>query len=340
MSYVYIKSIGGGVVTAPTSTTKGSIAVLNQNSGGFQHWNFTDDGHLVLESSSPELCLSVLSDPLQNGNPVFLGLKGASSYLQTWGYDSEKSQFYLLEDDNYLLDNGSGGPAGPTVFVSKNVDAKWTLQKPFGELFTVSPCHENGSEGCIQSGGECNTDWKSYFHYTPDSISMVAGNDCRTVSTADNCVFSLGEGGVTKISFDFDICESCHNKETGIAWFAFWIYSKPWENTLEVDFIESKFGPANNGLNTNFAGAPGANQVEVFQAGDQTWKGSIVATFTCSGANDVDVKVTNSVNSNVGTATLTGRDGYFFVLDTATGTTATDCVITISNVQIEGAVNN
>lgn len=207
----------------------------------------------------------------------------------------------------------------------------------FGELFTASPCHDNGSEGCIQGGGECNTDWESYFSYTADSISMVAGNDCRTVSTADKCVFSLGEGGVTEISFDFDICESCHNKDTGVAWLAFWIYSKPWKNTLEVDFIESKFGPASNGLNTNFAGV--GHQVEIFAEGTQAWKGSIVATFTHSGTNDVDVKVTNSVNTNVGTSTLTGRDGYFFVLDTATGTTATDCKITISNVKIEGTTN-
>ena len=167
---------------------------------------------------------------------------------------------------------------------------------------------------------------------------MVAGTDCRTVSTADKCTFNLGEGGVTQISFDFDICNSCHEAETGTAWLAFWIYNKPWVITQEVDFIESKYGPCSGGLNTNFAGALEATEVEIFN-GSEAWTGSIVATFTHSGTNEVDVQVTNSNNSNVGKATLTSRDGYFFVLDTAMGTTATDCKITVSNVVITGTVN-
>lgn len=128
MSSVYIKSIDDGVVTAPTNTANTPVAVLNQGSGGFQHWHFTDDGYLVLKPSSPELCLSVSSDPLQNGSRASLALKGAHDYSQTWGYDSEKSQLFLLSDNNYLLDNGSGGSAGPIVFVDKNSDVKWILQ--------------------------------------------------------------------------------------------------------------------------------------------------------------------------------------------------------------------
>ncbi|PHR34385.1 MAG: hypothetical protein COA38_03735 [Fluviicola sp.] len=205
--------------------------------------------------------------------------------------------------------------------------------KSFGGLFTASQCGENGTAGCIQSGGTCNTDAASYFSYNDTSMTMIVGNDCRTVSTADEAMFSLGDGGVTQISFDFEISDNCHAPETGIAWLAFWIYSKPWKNTLEVDFIESKFGPS-NGLNTNFAGAPGTHQVQIFDT-EASWKGSIVAKFTTNG-NSVNVEVTNSNNSNVAKATLSGKDGYFFVMDTATGSTAEGGTFTISNLSVEG----
>lgn len=128
MSSVYIKDENGGVVTAPAMTAGEPVAVLNRGSGGFQHWHLTDDGYLVLVSSSPELCLSVSSEPLQSGNQVFLQPKGANRYSQTWGYDREKSEIFLLEDNNYLLDNGSGGSAGPILLVDKDANAKWTLQ--------------------------------------------------------------------------------------------------------------------------------------------------------------------------------------------------------------------
>ncbi|TSE05589.1 ricin-type beta-trefoil lectin domain protein [Aquimarina algiphila] len=335
MNYGYIKYKNGGVITAPSNTANTPIAVLNQNSGGFQEWNFTSDGYIVLKSSLPELCLSVSSNSLQDGSRVSLAAKGASGFLQTWGYNSKTSQLYLLDNQDYLLDNGVGGSQGPIVYVSKSSDAKWEL--PFGYFFTVSPCHDNGSEGCIQKGGICNTDWQSYFSYTEDSISMIAGTDCRTVSTADKLLFNLGEGGVTKITFDFDVCKSCHEAATGTAWLAFWIYNKPWQQTQEVDFIESKYGPS-TGLNTNFAGASGAHQVEIFND-SESWKGSITAVFTNSGTNDVKVEVSNSNNASIGKATLTSRNDYFFVLDTAMGTTAKDCTINISNVVITGTVN-
>ncbi|MFT6140312.1 MAG: hypothetical protein ACJAXN_001525 [Psychromonas sp.] len=127
MSYFYIKDLSGGVVTAPTMAANTPLALLNQDSVGFQHWQLTADGYLIMDSSSPELCLSVSSDALQNGSPVFLGLKGAKNELQTWGYDSEKSQIYLLGHPTYLLDNGSGGPQGPTMFVSKTSEIKWAI---------------------------------------------------------------------------------------------------------------------------------------------------------------------------------------------------------------------
>jgi len=207
------------------------------------------------------------------------------------------------------------------------------LIKSFGQLFQASPCGDNGTVGCIQSGGKCNTDAQSYFSHTDTSMTMIVGDDCRTVSTADSSVFSLGDGGVTKISFDFDISDNCHAPDTGTAWLAFWIYSKPWANTLEVDFIESKKGPS-NGLNTNFAGAPNTNQVQIFDV-KASWKGSVAATFTTNGTG-IAVEVTNSNNSNIGTATLSGKDDFFFVMDTATGSTAEGGTFTVSNLAIEG----
>ncbi|WP_445946283.1 hypothetical protein [Shewanella sp.] len=127
MSYFYIKDLSGGVVTAPTMAANTPLALLEQDSGGFQHWHMTAEGYLIMDASSPELCLSVSSDALQSGSPVFLGVKGASETLQTWGYDSEKSQIYLLEHPSYLLDNGSGGPQGPTMYVSTTSEIKWAI---------------------------------------------------------------------------------------------------------------------------------------------------------------------------------------------------------------------
>lgn len=162
---------------------------------------------------------------------------------------------------------------------------------------------------------------------------MTAGDDCRTVNTHDKCLFNLGDGGVTQITFDFAVADSCHGSD-GTEWLAFWMYRDPWQNTVEVDFIESKFGPS-EGLNTNFAGT--GNQVVIFDAGTSNWTGSITANFSGTG-DAVQAMVSNSVNSNVGTATLAASDGYFFVMDTATGSTATDCTITVSNLSAQGNV--
>ncbi|MCP4549743.1 MAG: hypothetical protein GY835_25085 [bacterium] len=204
----------------------------------------------------------------------------------------------------------------------------------FGQLFTGSPCDNYGSVGCTQTGAKCNLNWHSYFTYTTDSITMTAGNDCRTVNTYASCQMTLGEGGVTQISFDFDVSDACHGAE-GTAWLAFWIYRIPWNNWVEVDFIESKYGPS-TGLNTNFAGK--GDQVIIFDGSQgQSWKGSITAKFSGTG-NAVDVQVSNSVNSNVGSITLTANTEYFFVMDTAPGSTASDCTISVSNVQAVGSV--
>lgn len=118
MSVVYIENMAGGVVTAAQSIENSQLAVLNKDSSGLQHWNFTSDGYFVLNSSPPELCLSVAKNSLQNGSQVTLAKKGAKNYFQTWGYDLAKKKFFLLDNQNYLLTSGSGGPQGPTVYLS------------------------------------------------------------------------------------------------------------------------------------------------------------------------------------------------------------------------------
>ncbi|WP_444998026.1 hypothetical protein [Aliikangiella sp. IMCC44359] len=205
----------------------------------------------------------------------------------------------------------------------------------FGQLFTGSPCGKYGTLGCMNKGKQCNDNWQSYFKSTANSITMTAGNDCRTVSTHDSCQFTVGDGAITAINFDFDISDSCHGPD-GIEWLSFWMYRDPWSNTVEVDFIESKYGPG-SGLNTNFAGV--GNQVVIFDSSQTTrWKGSIMASFSGSG-NAVEVTVSNSNNSNIATTTLTESDGYYFVMDTATGSTATDCQITVSNLVVTSDIN-
>jgi len=204
---------------------------------------------------------------------------------------------------------------------------------PFGQLFTGSPQGQDGEAGCQ---GTYNGNWQSYFTSIANSISMTAGNDCRTVNTHTNnsCVFNLGSGGVTQISFDFAVSDGCHAAAPA-DWLAFWIYSEPWNSSVEVDFIESLNGPG-TGLNSNFAG--NGHQVVIFPGGASppSWAGSITANFSGTG-NAVNVQVSNSVNSNVATSTLARSTGYFFVMDT-TPTTAGACTITVSNLSAVGTV--
>jgi hypothetical protein len=160
---------------------------------------------------------------------------------------------------------------------------------------------------------------------------IAAPNKCRTVSCNENLNFILGNNGVTTINFYFSVTGDWSTQGEGLPWFAFWIYSNPWTNTREVDFIESVFGPG-TGLNTNFAGQ--GTQVAIYDLSTLTpWNGTITATFAnVPNSDEIAVTVVNSVNSNVGTATLSTANGYFFVLDTAGGATAgTNCQITISN---------
>lgn len=214
----------------------------------------------------------------------------------------------------------------------KNNQSNKSLPGNWPQLFTASPCWQNGSTGCLQqpSNPPCNTDSGSYCTTTGNSITITAGNDCRTMSTNGSFNFDLGDGNVTQISFDFDIVNYMNSGDQA-TWLAFWIYSEPWLNTVEVDFIESLNGPG-TGLNTNFAGAPNTNQVVIFD-NKQNWKGSIKATFSGSG-DSVNVSVSNSANSNVGTATLTRSTSYFFVINTCQSPGVNNCAITISNLKV------
>lgn len=117
MSNFYISNIAGGVVTAAQRTAGSAIALLNRGSADLQGWVLTRDGHLVLSSSSADLCLSIANDQLQNGGTVTLAAKGASGYAQLWNYDGATSQL-SLQSSNYLLTSASGGPAGPLIYVS------------------------------------------------------------------------------------------------------------------------------------------------------------------------------------------------------------------------------
>lgn len=213
------------------------------------------------------------------------------------------------------------------------VKGKLVSSPPFGNLFTGSPDGQDGEAGCT---GTYNGNWKSYFTVTANSISIIAGNDCRTVNTNTNnsCVFNVGTGGVTQISFDYAVSDACHASQPA-DWLAFWIYSEPWKNTVEVDFIESTNGPG-TGLNSNFAGQ--GHQVVIFAGGaaPPSWSGSITANFSGTGSA-VNVTVSNSTNSNVASSMLTRSTGYFFVMDT-TPTTATACTITVSNLSLVGTV--
>ena len=225
---------------------------------------------------------------------------------------------------------GAGGAHAASGAVKGNPG---TSSPAWPSLFTGSPQGQDGEAGCT---GTYNGNWKSYAATTANSISITAGNDCRTVNTNTNnsCVFNVGTGGVTQVSFDYAVSDACHASQPA-DWLAFWIYSEPWNNAVEVDFIESTNGPG-TGLNSNFAGRP--IQVVIFPGGaaPPSWSGNITAKFSGTGSA-VNVTVSNSTNSNVASSTLARSTGYFFVMDT-TPTTASGCTITVSNLSVAGTV--
>lgn len=223
----------------------------------------------------------------------------------------------------------------------------------FGALFAKAKTGQNGDAGCYSKHPDAtnNQPIDSFFVFDETSMTITAGTDCRTVQTRSNssCVFKLGDDGVTQISFDFDISNECHTATgscssiqngTVSPWLSFWMYSKngqnPYERSAEVDFIETNFGPG-CGLNTNFGGL-GTQQV-IYPADPNThWTGTITASFSGSGTS-VKTTITNSVNSNVASTTLSRDFSYFFVLNTSVAAATTlGCTVTISNLKMEGTV--
>jgi hypothetical protein len=213
-------------------------------------------------------------------------------------------------------------------------------------LFDCSPCDpppgDYGVAGCTtqQNPGTCNSNCQSYTTSVTNGIQMTAGNDCHTVNSHEACTFNIGDGGVTQIDFDFSVTDACHQTVDTTEWLSFWIYSRPWSNTVEADFIESLYGPGgkNGALNANFAG--NGQQVIIFPNSNPSWSGHITAKFSGSG-NNVTATTTNSQNSQIASSTLTGNAGYFFVMDTALGSGGnTACSFTITNLKMQGTVPN
>lgn len=212
------------------------------------------------------------------------------------------------------------------------------------DLFACSPCNpppgQFGVAGCTTQTdpGTCNSDCQSYFAAVENGMQMTAGDDCHTVNSNAACSFSIGDGGVTQVDFDFTVTDECHLTVDTTEWLSFWIYSEPWNSTVEADFIESLNGPGgkNGALNANFAG--NGHQVIIFENSNPSWAGHITTKFSGSGSS-VTATTTNSHNSDVATSTLTRDSGYFFVMDTALGSNGnTQCSFTITNLKIQGTV--
>ena len=229
-----------------------------------------------------------------------------------------------------------GGGAKPDLGAPEPVGA--------ASLFACSPCNPYpgmyGVAGCTTqtNPGTCNDDCGSYFEAIPNGMQMTAGDSCHTVNSHDDCLFDIGDGGVTQVDFDFSVTDACHQTVDTTEWLSFWIYSEPWNSTVEADFIESLNGPGgrNGALNANFAG--NGQQVIIFPNSAPSWQGHITTTFSGSGSS-ITATTTNSANAQVATSTLTRSSGYFFVMDTALGSGGnTACSFTITNLKIQGTV--
>ena len=240
-------------------------------------------------------------------------------------------------------------------------DAQGTSTWP--DLF-IPTC---SSGGCLSYYPQCPSS-KQYFFTTDDSISINAmntdGTACMAIEAYDKCRFLIGDEGVTHVTFDFTISQTCYSPTETIAWLSFWMRSQPYSSRAEVDFVESKHGPAINGLNTNFdahgcqvpiycgtssepptAGCP---PLQACTPSTEDWTGSVTALFT-GPPDEVKASVSTTSNGNVGTSTLTGGPtslsngmGYYFLMDVSPETTGVviskDCYITVSKLAVRGTV--
>lgn len=261
---------------------------------------------------------------------------------------------------------------------TKNVSSRASLPilVLLGFLFAAAAAGQNatwpqlfapycGAGGCNDYQPQCPST-PQYISMTADSITVSAANTngqvCLTANSIQKCVFLVGDAGVTEVSFDFSISSQCYLPSSSIAWLAFWMRSKPYSQNAEVDFVESKHGPAVNGLNMNFddegcqaaiycgtsthRSPPCSILTCTPSSGD--WTGSVTATFS-GPANQVAVAVTNSVNGNKATTTLTGGPtalspeiGYYLLMDIdpqdPKRVISPQCQMTVSNLRLTGTV--
>lgn len=232
----YIKSTNGGVITAQSNTANSSLAVLNQGSGGFQKWSFGTDGYITLASSLTELCLSVSTHSLQNGSQVSLQVKGASGFLQKWDFDSDTSLFSLAEYPTYFLDSGSGGPAGPTVYVSTQANSKWTLSY----MVHISPqtmianyLSPNGPKTLINNGGTMTIGVMSNDSSAELSAASIAylGNEIKAIHGGYAVTWILDKNNLSAMK-DLEVSFTFKDSTTGnVSW-----------NIFSLDFTPSS-GP-------------------------------------------------------------------------------------------------
>ncbi|WP_215409503.1 RICIN domain-containing protein [Janthinobacterium sp. JC611] len=190
----YIGNIAGGVVTAAQEAVGSTIALLNPGASDLQGWELTKDGHLILSSSSADLCLSIANDQLQNGAAVTLAEKGASGYFQQWNYDATSSQLSLQKHSSYLLSNASGGPAGPLVYVSTastSAQSQWNLivistlpQPMIGMNWEPAPSDYNGLPAPTKYGDTdfANADFQELWSSDArHDLGTIAGFGCNTI---------------------------------------------------------------------------------------------------------------------------------------------------------------
>mmetsp|Transcript_745 Transcript_745/g.1188 ORF Transcript_745/g.1188 Transcript_745/m.1188 type:complete len:245 (+) Transcript_745:17-751(+) len=206
----------------------------------------------------------------------------------------------------------------------------------YGDAFirTLNPAgFVYGETDCEMNGYSIGDDPKTYI--TADNSSIViAGSStaCHTVNTFDTCRFDIGEGGVTRIKFDYEVTDGCYDKSLPILG-GFWMYALDQNlmrsNFSELDLIRTNVSSLEIAFPTlNTTRVPGTNKNS----------GTSITTF--NGTHDV---------SEIGKTEVSGsldlKKGYAFVLNTA-GTSSTgvipegsgDCYITIKNLKLTGTV--
>jgi len=185
-----------------------------------------------------------------------------------------------------------------------------------------------GQNACLNIGGSdaghpCDNNVDNYLSGGSDSegwqtltITNKSPDKCLSASTYDTCKFNIGEGGVTKISFEYEIDPSCGTQDNNhkYDWAAFWLYSvntpgstvariesEPdfgWDGAAEVDLVE---GSMDRGLPwaTNFDGIQ--NQKSLPDRSGQvlaTFSGSASKTHLRTAPPEADDPVCNGIHAS------------------------------------------